>query len=301
GDVKVVDFGIAKSGTQAGEDTKDGQLKGKVPYMSPEQASGQAIDWRSDIFAAGVMLFELTTGKRLFKGSSEFETLKLICEREYPKPSQVRPGYPAELERIVMKALAKDKSERYQSAREMQSDLEIFIRNNRIAVSNIALSQFMQGLFQDKLESQKEALIQGKALADIIAQQDPQPSELDMSQALLSTPAAAHTLTDVPARRGSMAIGAIVAAVLVAGGVGGTVYVMKQRQARQQQQQAAATQAPVAKGSITVTSDPPGASIWIDGLMREEVTPATIKQLPTGGHPIEVKLSKDGFESFKQT
>jgi len=83
--------------------------------------------------------------------------------------------------------------------------------------------------------------------------------------------------------------------------VGGTVYVMKQRQARQQQQQAAATQAPVAKGSITVTSDPPGASIWIDGLMREEVTPATIKQLPTGGHPIEVKLSKDGFESFKQT
>ncbi len=73
GDVKIVDFGIAKSGTEPnGDDTPSGQLKGKAPYMSPEQASGQPIDWRSDIFAAGVMLFELTTGRRLFKGASEF-------------------------------------------------------------------------------------------------------------------------------------------------------------------------------------------------------------------------------------
>src|SRR5262245_23174009 len=127
GDVKIVDFGIAKSGTQVGEDTRDGQLKGKVPYMSPEQASGERIDWRSDIFATGVMLFELTTGKRLFKGTSEFETLKLICDKEYPLPTQVRPGYPSALERVVMKALAKKKDERYQSAREMQGELEAFV------------------------------------------------------------------------------------------------------------------------------------------------------------------------------
>src|SRR5690349_13479140 len=69
GDVKIVDFGIAKS-TSGAEDTKSGKLKGKVPYMSPEQASGGHVDWRSDIFATGVMLFELTTGKRLFKGAS---------------------------------------------------------------------------------------------------------------------------------------------------------------------------------------------------------------------------------------
>ena len=301
GDVKIVDFGIAKSDSKSNTETKSGKLKGKVPYMSPEQARGEVIDARSDIFATGVMLFELTTGKRLFKGSSEFETLKLICEREYPRPSQVRPGYPPELERIVMKALAKDKNERYQDARAMQGDLEAFIRNNRIGVSNIALSQFMQGLFEDKLQSQKEALIQGKALADIIAQQEPLASELDMSQALLSTPAAAHTLTDVPARRGGMVFGAVAAAVLVAGGIGGTIYVMKQKQAKIAAQQATQPVTPVAKGSIAVTSDPPGASIWIDGLMRSEVTPATINQLPTGGHALEVKVSKDGFESFKQT
>ena len=110
--MKVVDFGIAKSDSGPWEDTKSGRLKGKVPYMSPEQARGEAIDWRSDIFAVGVMLFELTTGRRLFKGASEYETLKLICERDYPRPSQVRPGYPAALEAIVMRALAKSPEDR---------------------------------------------------------------------------------------------------------------------------------------------------------------------------------------------
>src|SRR3984885_9331048 len=100
GDVKIVDFGIAKSGVEPGEDTNAGQLKGKAPYMSPEQASGQPIDWRSDIFATGVMLFELTTGRRLFKGASEFETLKLIVDKEYPRPSDVKPDCPAALDRI---------------------------------------------------------------------------------------------------------------------------------------------------------------------------------------------------------
>jgi len=306
GDVKIVDFGIAKSDNKSQNETKSGKLKGKVPYMSPEQARGEQIDARSDIFATGVMLFELTTGKRLFKGASEFETLKLICEREYPRPSQVRPGYPPELERIVMKALAKDVKDRYQSARDMQSDLEAFVRDNRIAVSNIALSQFMQGLFEDKLQSQKEALLQGKQLADIIEQQQPLDSSLDVSSALLSTPAAAHTLTEIPQRRSAFAaIGAIVAVIAVAGGIGGTVYVMKQKQAKlaaQQAAAAAAAQVPVAKGTLDVSSDPPGAAIWIDGDMRPEVTPATISQLPTSsGHALEIRLSKDGFESFKQS
>ena len=169
GDVKVVDFGIAKSDAVLEEHSKNGHLKGKVPYMSPEQARGEAIDWRSDIFATGVILFELTTGKRLFKGTSEYDTLKLICEREYPLPSQARLGYPRELEVIVMRALAKDRNQRWQSAREMQGALEEFVRKERLAVSTIALSKFMQGLFEDKLASQKEALLQGKQLADIIA------------------------------------------------------------------------------------------------------------------------------------
>jgi serine/threonine protein kinase len=169
GDVKIVDFGIAKSDAKVEEQTPGGRLKGKVPYMSPEQARGETIDWRSDIFAAGVMLFELTTGKRLFKGANEFETLRLIVEQEYPLPSQACLGYPRELELIVMRALSKDRAQRWQSAREMQGAIEEFVRKERLPVSTIALSKFMQGLFEDKLASQKEALLQGKQLADIIA------------------------------------------------------------------------------------------------------------------------------------
>jgi hypothetical protein len=169
GDVKIVDFGIAKSDAKLEEQIPGGRLKGKVPYMSPEQARGEPIDWRSDIFAAGVMLFELTTGKRLFKGANEYETLKLIVDEDYPLPSQVCLGYPRELEVIVMRALAKDRAQRWQSAREMQGAIEELVRKERLPVSTIALSKFMQGLFEEKLASQKEALLQGKQLADIIA------------------------------------------------------------------------------------------------------------------------------------
>jgi serine/threonine protein kinase len=310
GDVKIVDFGIAQSDTKLNSETKSGKLKGKVPYMSPEQARGDAIDWRSDIFAAGVMLFELTTGKRLFKGASEYETLKLICERDYPLPSQVRQGYPIELEYIVMKALAKDRNERFQSAREMQASLEAFVRRERIPVSTIALNQFMQSLFEDKLASQKEALLQGKQLADIIELQRGADSGQDvdannrLSASVLSTPAASRTVTDLNGggrRKGSL-IAMLTSAVAVCAIAGGAIYWVKsqaQESARGAAANAGNAGSATSKGTIQVTSDPPGAAIWINGDLRGEVTPAAIAQLPTGSM-IDVKLTKDGFEQAKQ-
>lgn len=293
GDVKIVDFGIAKSDVKLHADTRSGRLKGKVPYMSPEQARGEVVDWRSDVFAVGVMLFELTTGKRLFKGASEYETLKLICDREYPLPSEIREGYPLDLEAIVMRALAKDRETRYQSAREMQQALEEFVRRERIPVSTIALNHFMQSLFEDKLASQKEALLQGKQLADIIEAQKSEPAieEARLSQSVLSTPAASRTVTEIKAlrKRRSVAVGA--AAVVVLGSVGAIGMV----RARGSSPAASAAAGATAKGSIVVTSDPPGAAIWINGDLRPEVTPAIVSDLPTG-RPIGVKLTKDGFE-----
>jgi eukaryotic-like serine/threonine-protein kinase len=312
GDVKIVDFGIAKSETKMPTETRSGKLKGKVPYMSPEQARGESLDSRSDIFAVGVMLFELTTGKRLFKGQSEFETLKLICERDYPLPSQVRPGYPPDLERIVVRALTKNRNERYQTAKEMQADLEEFVRNERIPTSNIALTEFMQSLFEEKLASQKQEMLEGKALADIIDLQQSgemqamdDPSNPRLSQSVLSAPAAARTLTDTAAmskkRGGGMAIVAVaLVAIVAAGGLYYRQY--KQKLAAASMQTNPAPPPPVVpanRGSISVTSDPPGATIWIDGEMRTEVTPATITQLPTG-RAIDVKLTKEGFELSKQ-
>lgn len=316
GDVKIVDFGIAKSDTRSGEQTKSGKLKGKVPYMSPEQARGEVIDARSDLFATGTMLFELTTGKRLFKGQSEYETLKLICDREYPRPSSINPDYPPDLETIVMRALAKDPDQRYQSAREMQADLEAFVRRHQIAVSSLALNQFMQSLFEEKLAMQKEALLQGKHLADIIelqhAHSNPDLSggfDVDGSgqrvASTLSMPAAARTVTDVSANRppktsGMVIVGLVAAVLVVAGALGGAGYVLakKNKEATEPGLGGATTPA-IAKGSLVVTSDPIGASIWINGDLRPEVTPATIKELPTGV-ALDVKLTMDGFEHAKQ-
>jgi serine/threonine-protein kinase len=249
------------------------------------------------------MLFELTTGKRLFKGASEYETLKLICEREYPKPSQVRPGYPPALEKIVVKALAKATSDRYQSAREMQADLETFVRDERIHVSTINLTQFMQGLFEDKLVSQKEQLLQGKQLADIIEANNPLESMADLPHTgVTSSAAAAHTLSgDVKKKGNGLVIGLLAIIVMLGGGVGGTWWWMKKKQAQQLTAGPVVPPVVIAKGSIEVKSDPPGAAIWVDGDLRPEPTPATILQLPTSGKPIEIKVTKDGFEAFKQT
>ena len=195
--------------------------------MSPEQARGEPHRLRAATSSpSGVMLFELTTGKRLFKGASEFETLKLICEREYPLPSQARLGYPRELEAIVMRALAKDRAQRYQSAREMQAALEEFVRRERIPVSTIALTQFMQALFEEKLASQKEALLQGKQLADIIALESGADSStgVDTRPAVSSTGAATRTLAGERAQRGRTAWTGAIAAFALLAGAGATLW-----------------------------------------------------------------------------
>jgi serine/threonine-protein kinase len=307
GDIKIVDFGIAKSDTQIGVDTTSGKLKGKVPYMSPEQARGEEIDWRSDLFAVGIILFELTTGKRLFKRQGDFETLKLICEREYPRPSRVREDYPPELELIVMRALEKDRAARFQSGREMQAALEDFARRERIPVSNMALAQFMQELFAEKLASHKQDLIEGKHLSDLIEQRqlsdqppgresEPDPTPPPAPNVLSSPPAAARTVTDVNAAIRRNGSGMLAALAFLALGAGGLYY----WQHKEKVAGAGTAQTiPSNRGTISVASDPAGATIWVDGEMRTEVTPATIAQLPTG-RIIDVKLTKEGFEVARQ-
>ena len=308
GDVKIVDFGIAKSDGNVLENTKTGKLKGKVPYMSPEQARGEHVDSRSDVFSMSVMLFELTTGRRLFKGQSEYETLKLICDRDYPHPSDIVEGYPMDLEAIVMKGLAKDRNARYQSAREMQADIEGFIRRHQIAVSTIAQSQFMQSIFEEKLAAQKEALLQGKQLADIIEMQHALTAAVEgpdassqRAQSTLSMPAAARTVTGIAARsytprRWIYGVAGAVVLGAVAGGVAYYVFAKDRAGAA-----AAFTPSvpPAVRCALQVESDPPGASIWINGDLRSQVTPATIENLPAAV-PLDVKLTKDGFEVVKQ-
>jgi hypothetical protein len=163
GGVKLLDFGIAKASNRFGE-TRFGTLKGKVPYMSPEQCRGEPLDRRSDIFSLGIMLYELTLGKKLYKGASDFEVLKQIVEGTVTPPHQIDPGYDRELEAIVMRALEKERDKRYQTARELQTELETLVRQAQLYVSPIALAQFMEKVFGRKIEAWRDAQARGVGL-----------------------------------------------------------------------------------------------------------------------------------------
>jgi serine/threonine protein kinase len=165
GGVKLLDFGIAKASNRFGE-TRFGTLKGKVPYMSPEQCRGEPLDRRSDIFSLGIMLYELTLGRRLYKGHSDFEVLKQIVEGTVTRPSEIDPGYHPQLEEIVMHGLEKERDKRYQTAREMQTDLESLVRQERFYVSPIALQGFMESTFGQKIEAWRDAQAHGKSLGE---------------------------------------------------------------------------------------------------------------------------------------
>jgi len=120
--------------------------------MSPEQLHNRPIDRRSDVFSLGIMLFEITTGTRLFKGENDVETMRLVLEGAVPAPSTHLADYPPELERIVLHALEKDPDRRYPSARALQLDLEAFARDNRLHVSSAALAEWMERTFGPKQE-----------------------------------------------------------------------------------------------------------------------------------------------------
>ncbi len=154
GEVKVVDFGIAKAATKS-ETTKTGMLKGKFSYMSPEQCLGAHVDMRSDIFALGILLYELCTGKRLFKHESELMILEMITKRSVVPPSQVAPGISSGLEDIIMRALEKDVSSRFSTAQEMQIALEEYLRDEGHQAANADVASYMRELFSDKIEEKR--------------------------------------------------------------------------------------------------------------------------------------------------
>ena len=276
GDVKLVDFGIAKAGRGQMEDTGSGQLKGKVPYMSPEQAQGLPLDGRSDVFSLGIMLFELCTGKRLFRGVNEMETLKMIVESEYPKPRALNPNLSPKLEEIILRSLEKDTAKRYQSGRDMQADLEDYVRTEQLKVSALSLGAWMQHLFAEKLASQKQMLAEGKQLAEVIAAQSAADDEA----------AAREALTKSGVRRPASRVPLVIVALLALGAVAVAIFF------------AMTSGPPTGPGSLVLESEPTGAAISLDGERRSEHTPATLGSLPLGHYT--VSISADGFVTFTQ-
>ena len=158
GAVKLVDFGVAKAVGRVSEATRAGQLKGKFGYMSPEQARGKPIDRRSDLFALGIVLFELTTSRRLFRGESDIDTLKLVISSRIPPPTTLDPKYPPELERIVLRALQRDPQGRYQTAAELEADLRQFLKTKRIVVPQSGIAGLLKRVVGSRIEQRRRAV-----------------------------------------------------------------------------------------------------------------------------------------------
>lgn len=156
GTVKVTDFGVART-RDCIHTTNAGMVKGKLSYMAPEQICAEPVDCRSDIFSLGIVLYEMTTCHRLFKGSTDAETVALVSGCRIPPPSAVvRDYYPRELERVVLTALEPDPSNRFQTAQQLQQELERFlVRSGQLTYSS-AVGELMSSVFSERIQRKRE-------------------------------------------------------------------------------------------------------------------------------------------------
>lgn len=150
GAVKLLDFGIAKANTQRSK-TEAGALKGKFAYMAPEQCLSGEVDSRTDVFALGVCLYEALTGHYLYRGETQYDTLRAIIEDPVPSVRRVSPTVPRELDAIVQKCLSKRPADRYQSAGELQTALEEWLVMSRQVVTQSRLGQFLEELYGEEV------------------------------------------------------------------------------------------------------------------------------------------------------
>ncbi|MGF1469066.1 MAG: protein kinase [Sandaracinaceae bacterium] len=302
GDVKLVDFGIAKAQGHHAPGEEQGQLKGKVPYMSPEQATGLELDHRSDVFSLGIILFELCTGRRLFRAATEVETLRRIAEGDYPRPRQLNRNLHLRLEGILLRALAADRDHRYQSARQMLADLEDFIRDEQLKVSSLRLGAWMRQLFAETLDAQKRMLQEGRQMAEVLAEQ----AATEAAEARDSITETGIDASRVRPRRSGPRWGLWGAAAVAVLGVGALGLVLglapAQRSvadappaARPATLAAAAAPArpePRAMALLSVSSDPAGAHVIVDGHDTGQTTPATVTDLhPDAPHRVTLPLA----------
>jgi serine/threonine-protein kinase len=325
GEVKVLDFGIAKAADRITR-TEAGQLKGKFEYMSPEQCRGQDLDRRADVFSLGVVLYELTTGRRLFKRRTQLETLKAITEEPVVPPARVRADYPAALELVVMKALSRRRDDRHASASELRREIVAAIASARPAEdARDWLGRVMAGLFEDRILEKREMVRRvqrGGEIAHVPAGEVSEPVDVPTAElvaegtaapSLLETPNGARRAPEGRSRVTLVAGAALVLAVL---GVGSFAALRLQGPT-----QAAPGPSPLPGASVAtdpallatsvpsapaatqtllhVETRPPGATVTIGSATRG-VTPVDLT-LPRSVEPVSLELRKSGYQPLTQS
>jgi serine/threonine protein kinase len=247
GQVKVLDFGIAKAESRI-TNTTAGVVKGKYQYMAPEQAQSLPVDARADVYSLGVCLYEATCNARPFARDSDLAILNAVLKNEYRPPRQLRPDLPVEVDQIIVKALARDADERFESAGALAAALENYLRASTSVTSGAAVTQYMSAFFGPERVAQKtriDSLEDFKARGVAFPEVEPQVP-LTPSGASMRVPAPPTNVSqsiDVNLEDGTRSVGApksvveqrkkgvggMVAAVAVAllVGIGGTVAALK--------------------------------------------------------------------------
>ncbi len=333
GEVKIADFGIAKAANQSTE-TKAGVLKGKVSYMSPEQASGRPLDCRSDIFSAGVILYEMLTGRKLFHGESDMVTInKVRMAKVDPLPSSVNPSVPKELDGILMKALARDPSKRYQTAAEMEKEIYWLMRAEGYTADSYSLGEYVSGIFKEEREAEiteDEELFEAGATAteEKIFQTTidngplhPEPTQETLNAAVEVKPPA-QPVRNTPKWHYAAVVAVAALAIPATFFVARLTYTAKSVAQKPTEAPLAvpAVQASVAKlkkavqkktpavtestegqavAKASISSEPTGAAVFVDGGFAGN-SPISVLNLKDR-HTYTVKVVKDGYEDWSGT
>ncbi len=276
GVVKVVDFGIAKAAIRDSE-TQDGVVKGKYGYMPPEQARGEPVDGKSDIFALGAVLFEMLTGQRRVKIQDQLRAYhELTGPKALQTPRDRNAEVPIELDAIVAKAMAKEKADRFGSMREMQVALEDWLRQQPQACSNADIERYMVDLFAENIAQRTAAIDEA----------------LKRAAGLNTTAVKARRIRTVRRTSGAIVGGALLLGLLVGGGFA------LSRVEKAKAPEAARLAKPSAETTqVTVETDPDGATVSVDDVVKG-LSPLTLKGLSVGSHEISTELT--GYRDARQ-
>jgi serine/threonine-protein kinase len=172
GEVKVTDFGLAKATTQL-EKTDPGVVKGKFSYLSPEAALGQHVDARTDVFAMGIVVWEMLAGRRLFLGETDFQTVKLVQQAQIPSLSRINPEVDGELEKVIGGALTQDVNKRYQTARDFQDALAGYLFSRKLKVTAFDIATLVKQAIEQKAQLKKgEQGPQQQSIIDRLIQEE---------------------------------------------------------------------------------------------------------------------------------
>ncbi|MEZ4258919.1 MAG: serine/threonine-protein kinase [Polyangiaceae bacterium] len=232
GVARVLDFGVAKASGRV-QTTRDGKIKGKVAYMAPEQLSGAEVDARTDVYAAGVVLWELLTGRRLFDGETEALVLVRAMEGHVPPPSSVNPAVSSGIDEVIRRALARDPAHRFASAKEMAIALE---RSGTLA-SPSEIGEWVEHIAGDLLRSRAEqvAAVESAAAREVVS--DPRvalaPREVPSQVSSISVSRTEAPPASRPAAKrsaGRAAAAGALAGLCLVGLAAGAIYVTMARQ-----------------------------------------------------------------------